>query len=117
MQIQLVNEMEQNAPRTSQGPFCMACRSTELRRKRDSNPRYRYQYTAFRVRPIQPLWHSSKNLSNAAKKEYAKLRRIRLQAKSSFKIDKKTPRLYHTFLIFFKKHLQLLFTLHYLCRT
>ena len=30
------------------------------RRDRDSNPRYRFRYTAFRVRPIRPLWHLSK---------------------------------------------------------
>ena len=33
------------------------------RRREDSNPRYRFRYTAFRVRPIQPLWHASINPS------------------------------------------------------
>lgn len=30
------------------------------RKARDSNPRYSYPYTAFRVRPIRPLWQLSK---------------------------------------------------------
>src|SRR3989344_1320114 len=29
------------------------------RKWEDSNLRYRFRYTAFRVRPIQPLWHTS----------------------------------------------------------
>ena len=33
------------------------------RRREDSNLRYPYGYTAFRVRPIQPLWHVSIRIS------------------------------------------------------
>ena len=34
----------------------------QFRRREDSNLRYPKGYTAFRVRPIQPLWHISKQL-------------------------------------------------------
>ena len=39
-----------------------------LRKERDSNPRYSYPYTAFRVRPIRPLWHLSKSTAKIDKK-------------------------------------------------
>ena len=45
------------------------------RRKRDSNPRNSYPFTAFRVRPVRPLRHFSSDWSTA------KLRRIFLPAK------------------------------------
>ena len=38
-----------------------ALTEVSLRKERDSNPRYSYPYTAFRVRPIRPLWHLSKS--------------------------------------------------------
>ena len=31
-----------------------------LRRGWDSNPRYPFRHTAFRVRPVRPLWHPSR---------------------------------------------------------
>ena len=37
--------------------FALAGFGERRRRRRDSNPRHSCQYTAFRVRPIQPLWH------------------------------------------------------------
>ena len=53
------------------------------RRKRDSNPRNSYPFTAFRVRPVRPLRHFSSDSSTA------KLRRIFLPAKAQCQKMKK----------------------------
>ena len=53
------------------------------RRKRDSNPRNSYPFTAFRVRPVRPLRHFSSDWSTA------KLRRIFLPAKAQCQKMKK----------------------------
>ena len=53
------------------------------RRKRDSNPRNSYPFTAFRVRPVRPLRHFSSDWSTA------KLLRIFLPAKARCQKKKK----------------------------
>ena len=54
--------------RRSHPPRSPRRRRTRFMRKReDSNPRYPYGYTAFRVRPIQPLWHASNALMSLQK--------------------------------------------------
>ena len=57
-------------------PMLIRCFVILWRRKRDSNPRNSYPFTAFRVRPVRPLRHFSSDWSTA------KLRRIFLPAKA-----------------------------------
>ena len=40
-----------------------------LRKREDSNLRSRFRLTAFRVRPIQPLWHASLMVLLSPRKE------------------------------------------------
>ena len=48
--------------------FAPETHSEILRKREDSNLRYPCGYTAFRVRPIQPLWHASYFLGKASVK-------------------------------------------------
>ena len=60
----------QEVPEKMEGNFKITCKLPLLdtvpcgavrfwRKERDSNPRYSYPYTAFRVRPVRPLRHLS----------------------------------------------------------